>query len=217
MKFKEVSKISGLLAKEYAEDFFKLLVIYQTISASEAASRLGLHIKTAQDFLEGLTEWGMLKKEEVYEKKRPYFRYTLVKHQINIETDLSALRDSTRGEKRLKWKIREQKNAGVVFTPAGSGRKIASVTLFTGRGRKRKEWKISLTEAQGKFLFHLPFPTEPARPLESILEKADVGDSCVEEILDIVELLAENRVIDIHFGEGNPVGRGPAAKRGEYK
>lgn len=214
MNFKEVSKISNLLAKEYAEDFFKLLVIYKTISASEAASRLGLHIKTAQDFLEGLTECGILKKEEVYEKKRPYFRFTLVKYQITIETDLSALYDSSGGEERLKWKIREQKNAGAVFTPAGTGQKIASVTMLTGEGRKRKEWKISLTEAQGKFLFYLPFPTEPAQPIESILEKSKVDGSCAREILDIVELLAQNRVIDILIGEGSPAGCDTGAAHG---
>jgi predicted ArsR family transcriptional regulator len=64
MNFTEVSKISNLLAKEYAADFLRLLKVYKTISASEASSLLELHIKTAQDFLEGLTQMGILKKEE---------------------------------------------------------------------------------------------------------------------------------------------------------
>jgi hypothetical protein len=60
MEFQEASKLSSFLAKDYAEAFFRLLVNYQDISASEAASRLNLHIRTAQDFLEGLTNLGNL-------------------------------------------------------------------------------------------------------------------------------------------------------------
>jgi len=45
-EFKAIQRLASLLAKEYAEDFLRLLVIYKNISASEAAARLGLHIKT---------------------------------------------------------------------------------------------------------------------------------------------------------------------------
>jgi len=51
MDYHIAAKLGASLSKEYAEDFFKLLVNYQDISASEAASRLNLHIRTAQDFL----------------------------------------------------------------------------------------------------------------------------------------------------------------------
>ena len=72
MDFQKISRFGALLSKDYAGDFFRLLVTYQDISASEAASRLNLHIKTAQDFLDGLEEQDVVSKEEVYEKKRPY-------------------------------------------------------------------------------------------------------------------------------------------------
>ena len=92
MDFNAVSKTSTLLSKAFAEDLLRLLVTYQTISASEAASRLNLHIKTAQDFLEGLEGLGYVSKEEVVEGKRPYFRYTLIKEKIEIEFDLRELK-----------------------------------------------------------------------------------------------------------------------------
>ena len=65
MDFKQVQKISNLLAKPFARDILKLLVNYQDISASEAATRLDLHIKTAQDFLEELTALGIATKRGV--------------------------------------------------------------------------------------------------------------------------------------------------------
>ena len=52
MEYEKAARLGALLAKDYAEDLFKLLVNYQNISASEAASRLSLHIRTAQDFLD---------------------------------------------------------------------------------------------------------------------------------------------------------------------
>jgi predicted transcriptional regulator len=195
MDFKEAARISGLLAKEYAADFLKLLVVYNTISASEAASLLGLHIKTAQDFLEGLHQAGLLEKEEVYEKKRPYFRYKLVKTHVKIETDLSELYDAANEKKKVTQKIREKKNTGMVFTPAAGGQKIASVTLFEGVGRKKKERKISVTDAQGRFLFYLPFPTEEPAAIKHIFKKTGLDDSYLPEILDIVNLLERHGVI----------------------
>ena len=44
MDFVTAAILGTYISKDYAEDFFKLLVDYQDISASEAASRLGLHI-----------------------------------------------------------------------------------------------------------------------------------------------------------------------------
>jgi len=195
MDFKTVAKLSNYLAKDYAENFFRLLIKYTSISASEAASRLELHIKTAQDFLEGLAELEILKKEEVYEKKRPYFRYTMIKKQIVIETNFSDLYSKEKGKKKLEKKIKEIINAPIIFTPANTGQKIATLTLFTGEGRKRKERKLSLTEAQGTFLFYLPFPTERALSIISILKKAELDNSYIPEVLDIVELLVNEGVI----------------------
>ena len=56
MDFHTAAKYATLLTKDYAEDIFALLVNYQAISASEVATRLNLHIKTAQDFLEALAQ-----------------------------------------------------------------------------------------------------------------------------------------------------------------
>ncbi|NOZ61677.1 MAG: hypothetical protein GXO74_08340 [Calditrichaeota bacterium] len=197
MDFKQVQKFANLLAKPFAKDIFKLLVNYQDISASEAATRLDLHIKTAQDFLDELTALDIVSKKEVFEKKRPYFRYELKKYQFSIDVDLSFLADtSSITDKRLLMKIRERKNASAVFSVARSGDYISAVTIFVGEGRKKKERKISLTQAQGKFLYHLPFPTAPPLMIKEILERADVKQKNVMEILDIIELLKEYKVIE---------------------
>jgi len=196
MNFDEAAILGSYLAKDYAKEMFRLLVNYRSISASEAASRINLHIKTVQDFLEAMTGLGILEKEEVYEKKRPYNRYTLLLKTISMEIDLEVLATNLNPEDQSTMRIRERKNAGVIFTPARNNQHFSSVTVWIGSGRERSERKINLTIPQGKFLFHLPFPTALYETVAEIMQKAGIELSEISEILDIVNALIELRVIE---------------------
>jgi predicted transcriptional regulator len=201
MDFATAAKLGTFISKDYARDMFELLAKYRDISASEAASRLDVHIRTAQDFLEAMESLGILSKEEVYEKKRPYYRYTLATSKITMEIDLSGMTGAG-SEAENGQTIRETKGSGAVFTTARSGDRISSVTVWMGEGRAKKERRFNLTNAQGSFLFHLPFPTaDPMSPV-AIMEKAGVEDSYAPEIKDLVEVLVEGGVIEVHETAG---------------
>lgn len=195
MDFKTAAKLGAYISKNYAEEIFRLLTNYKDISASETASRLSLHIQTAQDFLEALVSLGILEKKEVYEKKRPYFRYSLKKTEIVINIDLASLLKKKQPEGKLNKKIRESKNAGARFTTARYDPYFSSIVIWIGEGRERKERKINLTIPQGKFLYHLPFPTAEFLTISEIMQKAGVDEAYSPEILDIVELLEKYGVI----------------------
>ncbi len=195
MDFDTAAKYATLLAKDYAEDIFALLVNYQAISASEVAARLNLHIKTAQDYLESLADLGILEKEEVLEKKRPYFRYSLKETRILLDIDLMQVkREPTHNN--LSVPIRERANAGARFAAARNDDTIASVTIWSGEGRNRHERKIKLTSPQGKFLYHLPFPKTSPLSVAEIMQKAGIDESLAAEILDLVQLLDKYNVIE---------------------
>jgi len=196
MDYQTAAKLGASLSKEYAEDFFKLLVNYQDISASEAASRLNLHIRTAQDFLDALAELEIVKKTEVFEKKRPYFRFTLIKPKISLELDLTEFEKENPGE-GLARLVREKKDNGANFSVARAGDGFSGVTIWEGEGRERKEHKISLTTPQGKFLFHLPFPQARSMAIADIMEKAGVELDYSTEIQDIVDELVRLDVIEV--------------------
>lgn len=197
MDFKEASKLGSCLAKDYAEDLFRLLATYESISSSEAASRLNLHIKTVQDFMEDLFSLQILAREEVYEGKRPYFRYKLKVKKISFEIDLESIPgDEPVTDARLNLKIREQKNAGVRFTTSRSNDYISNVVIWTGEGRNRTERKINLSMPQGRFLFHLPFPTADFLTVKDIMKKAGIDDANTPEIVDIVFVMIEFGVIE---------------------
>ena len=196
MDFETVRKLGAYFSKDYAEEIFRLLVNYKDISASEAASRVNLHIQTAQDFLEAMASLGILSKQEVYEKKRPYFRYSLKKKKIVMDVDLASLLEHKQPEGELSQKIRENKNSGARFTTARYDPHFSSVVIWIGKGRDRKERKINLTIPQGKFLFHLPFPTAKSQTITDIMHKAGVDKAHSPEILDIVKLLEKYGVIE---------------------
>ncbi|MBN2408755.1 MAG: hypothetical protein JXE07_03375 [Candidatus Aminicenantes bacterium] len=193
--FERLRQLSALLAKDYAKGFLTLLVIYKDISASEAAARLNLHIKTAQDFLQGLSDAAVVTKHEAMEAKRPYFRYALRQRRLIAAFDLDELYDPESQAAARDWTIRERKNSGALFKE-GRGGRISSVHVFEGRGRSREERRYSLTERQGRFLFHLPFPTEEPRRVREIMDKAGLGDEDFPEIMDIVGILLTRGVIE---------------------
>jgi predicted ArsR family transcriptional regulator len=154
MNFKQAALLGSYISKDYAEDLFRLLANYSSISASEAASRLNLHVKTVQDFMEAMFELGFLQREEVYEGKRPYFRYMLKVKQISMNLELSQLFPQTSTDDRTQLRIRERKNAGARFTTARTNQYISNVIIWMGQGRDQTERRLNLSIPQGKF--HLP-------------------------------------------------------------
>lgn len=196
MDFKEAAKLGSLISKDYAEDLFRLLGTYSSISASEAASRLELHVKTVQDFLEAMFELGVLEREEVYEKKRPYYRYKLKVTRIVLELDLVTLFPVSATDNRTAMRIREKKDAGARFTTARSDQYISNIAIWIGKGRERTERRINLSIPQGRFLFHLPFPSAEYQSIASIMQKAEVDSSNTSEILDIIDAMLEFGVVE---------------------
>jgi hypothetical protein len=194
-EFAQSRRLAVLLAKEYSEAFLTLLFTYRDISASEAAARLNIHIKTAQDFLEGLESFEILSKREVTEGKRPYFRFTLKKKSIQIDFNLEELYDAEKLATNATWKIKERKNSDALFKE-GRGNRISSVQVFEGSGRSRNARRYNLTEFQGRFLFHLPFPTESPSMIKDIMEKAALDHEYLPEILDLVDILLDHKIID---------------------
>ena len=196
MNFKDAAILGSYISKDYAEPLFKLLATYHNISASEAASRLNMHIRTVQDFMEAMTSLDILEKKEVYEKKRPYFRYSLKMHKIVMEINLETLFETPKPLNGFARKIRESKNAGARFSIARNNQYFSSVAIWIGEGRQQKERKISLTISQGKFLYNLPFPSAETQSISEIMKKSEIDQEHASEILDIVDVLLEYGVIE---------------------
>lgn len=196
MDFQSASRLASLISKSFAEEFFRLLVIYEDISSSESASILDLHIKTAQDFLEGLVSEGVVERKEVSQGKRPHYRYKMIDPKIDIRVNLKEIPKKEIVEDFKDLEIREKKNNRAVFTSGSGTDMISSITLITGEGRRKKERKINITDRQGKFLFYLPFPTSKHEGIKHIYKKSGLDRKFMPEILDLVDILLGCKVIE---------------------
>jgi len=197
MDFKKAAILGSYISKDYAEPLFRLLATYKDISASEAASRLSMHIKTVQDFLEAMASLDILEKTEATESKRPYFRYSLKTRNIKMDIDLAPLFADTKPNDKIAQRIRENKNARVRFTIARNNQYISNIYIWIGEGRERKERKLNLSIPQGKFLYHLPFPSANFQDIATIMNSAGVSMDNSSEILDILKELEDYKVIEI--------------------
>ncbi|SYZ74767.1 hypothetical protein TRIP_C90395 [Candidatus Zixiibacteriota bacterium] len=195
MDFRTGAKLGGYLSRDYAESFFKLLLDYKDISASEAASRLNIHINTSQEFLEALVSLNLVEKNEVYEGKRPYFRYSMKTARITIDIDLHSLK-TPEPSPQPSEKFREAKGADARFVVSRNKSSIGSVIVWTGRGRSREERRINLTTAQGSFLFHLPFPDGEPQGIEEIMKRANIGGEYLSEIQDLMKFLRQYNAVE---------------------
>lgn len=97
----------------------------------------------------------------------------------------------------MSKRIRENKNAKVRFTVARNNQYISNVFIWIGEGRDRKERKINLSIPQGKFLYHLPFPSAEFQDISTITKSAGIDAENISEILDIVNVLISYHVIEI--------------------
>lgn len=194
MDFKKAALLSNYISKDYAEKIFRLIMTYKDISASEAASRLDMHIRTVQEFLDTMAVYDILEKTEVYEKKRPYFRYAIKKKKIEIVIDLDKV--FIKNGHLSDFKIREIPNSGAKFSVARGGDYFSTVTIFIGNGRDTKERKISLSIPQGQFLYYLPFPDAEPLSVDEILDKGNLDGTHKSEIIDIINELFKLQIIE---------------------
>jgi len=132
----------------------------------------------------------------IIEKKRPYNRFTLIKDKISMNIDLNDLLSDDTSEDDQYKRIREKQNSGVRFTTSRDGQQISSVSIWIGDGRDRKERKINFSNAQGKFMFHLPFPTANYKSIGEIMKQSGIDSEHHSEINDIVEEMIRLNVIE---------------------
>ena len=195
MDFEKLIIFGTYISKEYSREFFRLLVTYKDISASEAASRLEIHIKTAQDFLEGMSEAGILIKTRVTDRTRPYYRYSLEDRKPVIRIDFESLAGVS-GKVSGTPALREKMHSGARFTTSRYGSSFTSVVIPVGAGRSGTARKINLTPSQGMLLFQLPFPGAEPLTLEEMMRRAGLGPEALPELNDIINLLAESEIIE---------------------
>jgi DNA-binding HxlR family transcriptional regulator len=171
-----MQKLFEILGKKQAFAILVYLLRHPKSTASELASALGIHIATAQRYLEGLEEGGLLFSRERPSKPRTAQEYWLVDSKFTLEIDVGALAEEEErkgGSGRLAALfIREKARPDVAFEWDDSGKRITAVLFFKKGMRRRLERKVGFSKEEGRFLWHTPFQSEKFKSVAEVLREA---------------------------------------------
>ncbi len=166
-----------ILGKKQAFTILAYLHRHPYSTASELAAALGIHIATAQKYLEGMTEGGILQARERPSKPRTAWEYWLPETKIRLEIDVEALVKAEENRKGASGRlatlfIREKARPDVAFEWDDSGKRITAVLFFKKGLRRRLERKLGFSKEEGRFLWHVPFQSEKFRNVAEVLSEA---------------------------------------------
>ncbi len=202
LKPTEVAATRGLLealAREYSVELLQELHARGWSSASELAREMGIHVATAMRKLAELESLGLLEKRARTEGD--VTEYRLAKPRVEIVLDFEA---DARAASRSAWKqaervlVKEHPNRKVLLESDDQARIVRRVLFLKVLRRRTEARTMELAEAEGSFLWHLPFASEPARSVADICRQGGIENPLqVSRILAFVTEMERQGVVDV--------------------
>ncbi len=195
----EARGVIEALAREYSIELLRELHARGWSSASELAREMGIHVATAMRKLAELESLGLLEK-----RLRPdadVTEYRLVRPRVEIVLDFdaeakTAARDAWREAERIL--VKEHPNRKVLLESDDQARRVRRILFLTVLRRRTEAKAMELAEAEGAFLWHLPFASEPARSVADVCRKGGIeGALQVSRILAFVSEMERLGVVDV--------------------
>ena len=197
-------KLTEVLGKEHNINILEEIYIKEWATATEIANELKVHVATAMRKLSELENAGLVKKRNRKGTNRPTYEYTLTNSKINLSLDFAKTSKKKSGEaikEAERLYIRENANPDIVFEMNEKEKAITKVNLMqktVGGLRRKVENSLTLTELEGRFLWKLPFKSEPSKSIIEICLKSNIEKpSEIKKILKLVDNLKKLKVIEI--------------------
>jgi len=187
-----------ILSREHTPSILIHLLRSPNSTASETAGVLGIHIATAQKYLEALEKAGVVNSRERPSKPRTAREYELVDTTSRLERNIERMAEEEEGAGGRdpylgEIMIREKARSDVAYEWDDEGQRITTIMFFRKGMRRRMEKKVVLTTEEGRFLWCVPFQSESFMSAEEIVEKAGVELSPVK----VVEMIGRFRELDV--------------------
>jgi hypothetical protein len=194
------------LGKEHALPILQALFVRGWMSASEVANDISVHISTAQAYLEAMRAQGLLESRERPGRKG-LVEYSILDGSIQVDIDIGNMvqdQAKTAFDRAGLLKIRERKGAPVSYEWDEAQRTILSLNIMKRSkafGRVGVARSIKLTQAEGRFLWHLPQATEDRKTVVQIAQEAEISNPFdMIRIVELVEMLAMEKILDVKKG-----------------
>jgi len=187
------------LAREYSVDLLRELHGSGWSTASEVARNLGIHVATAMRKLSELEALGLLEKR--VREGTDLVEYRSVSARVEIVLDFdgeakAAARDAWSVAKSIL--VRERPNRKVVLE-ADERAEVVRRIVFVKTVRLRTTAQVmELTEAEGRFLWHLPFASQDAASVAEVCRRGKIENPIhVSNLLDFVKEMESRGVLEI--------------------
>ncbi len=182
-------KLAAVLGKEVTGRILAVLAHESYLSASDIASRLHIHIATAQKYLMEMKEAGLVNSRWRRSPTRPTEEYWLSKDKITIEIDLRSdvgRKDMESLANSLTLSLRRDVNVAI---DSDDSKKMVSEILVLGDGdRPIIGNRIKLDNVEGRFAWHLAEEPTNVRVMD-VVEKAELDSKYLPQIMDLVDKL----------------------------
>ena len=160
---------------------------------------MGIHVATAMRKLAELEGLGLLEKRP--RPDRDVTEYRLARPRVEIILDFDAdakatSRDAWRRAERVL--VKEHPNRKVLLESDDRAHRVRRVLFLKVLRRRTEARTMELGEAEGAFLWHLPFASEPARSVADVCHRGGIENPLqVSRILAFVTEMERLGVVDV--------------------
>lgn len=187
------------LAREYSIELLQELHARGWSSASELAREMGIHIATAMRKLAELETLGLLEKRSRTGTEVTEYRLANPRIEIVLDFDAQAKatsRDAWRQAERIL--VKEHPNRKVVLESDDRARRVRRILFLKVLRRRTEARTLELAEAEGAFLWHLPFASEPAKSVAEVCRRGGIDNPLqISRILAFVTEMESMGVVDV--------------------
>ena len=191
--------ILASLAREFSLEILQELHGRNWSTASEVARNLGIHIATAMRKLAELVAMGLV--TDRTRNGSELTEYGLASARIEIVIDLDSVAKNaskTAGDAARHTLVRERPNRNVLAEADEERRVVQRLSFVRGLRWRTVVRTLELTEDEGRFLFRLPFASEPPRYVATIAKEAGVeGGPRIAKLLEFIEEAERLGVIEV--------------------
>lgn len=200
MNKEQFQRAAFVLGKEHCIDVVENLYLREWSTATEIAEELKIHTATAVKYLTELHEIGIVEKRTREGKYKDAFEYRLINPEINLTLNFEKIiAEESKGviKKAGLIKVKEQVRDDVNYEWDDEKQKILKINIIGSGLRRSIKESVELSTLEGRFFWHMPYPSEESISVEQICEKAGIKNALeFKKILNFVDVLKEKGIIE---------------------
>ena len=208
MNKKQFHRAAFVLGKDHSIDLIETLYIKDWTTATEIADELKIHTATAVKYLTELHEIDLVEKRTRPGKYKDALEYKLINSKINLTLNFDKIiKEESAGviEKARSIKVKERVRDDVNYEWDDDKQKILKINFIGGNLRRGIKEFVSLNDCEGRFLWHVPYPSDESLLVFRICEKAGINNAMdIKKILKFVDFLKDKGVVDVELIDFSP-------------